>query len=212
MKENEFQERLGRRFRALMLGAAAILVCAFFFHLSGDKLGTTMRSDMSGESSETAMDVQGIPCIGHVTYHSNGKIKSCTLARMDTLNGQPLPAGTVVNFSPAGLLDWCFLQHDTEIQGHLCKGQGHGWMTCFHPNGKLRVAWLGRDETIQGVPIAEYNWWADAFGKGAGVYFWENGLLRRCRISKEFSIEGKTFQKGDIVSFDSDGNLAPDTK
>jgi antitoxin component YwqK of YwqJK toxin-antitoxin module len=141
-----------------------------------------------------------------VEYYSNGKLKTCTLARGDTLSGQPLAEGTVVTFTTDGVLDWCFLQKDAEIQGHLCKGQGHGWMTCFYPSGKLKLAWLGRDEIIQGIPCAEYSFWADAFGGGAGTYFHENGNLKRCKLARDLAIGGRALKKGTWAAFDEKGN------
>lgn len=209
-KDEESSPRSSKAVRRTILGLSAIVLVAFFIYLSADEDKKSSRS--SGQPAMDTVIIQGVPCQGHVEYYSNGKLKTCTLAREDTLSGQPLPEGTVVTFNPEGVLDWCFLQKDEEIQGHLCKGQGHGWMTCFHPNGKLRIAWLGRDEEIQGVPVAEYNWWADAFGKGAGTYFWENGRLRRCRLSRDFKIEERAFQKGDILTFDENGKLSAEKK
>lgn len=189
----------------LVLGAAALL--AFCIHLSMKPNEGQVSSSSSGQTLTEPVDIQGVSCQGHVEYYSNGRLKTCTLAREDTLSGQPLAEGTVVTFTADGVLDWCFLQKDTEIQGHLCKGQGHGWMTCFYPNGKLKLAWLGRDQVIQGIPCAEYSFWADAFGGGAGTYFHENGNLKRCRLANDVTVDGHLLKRGDQAAFDENGKF-----
>ena len=45
---------------------------------------------------------------------------------------------------------WCFLQKNTEIQGHLCRGDGHDFMTSFYSNGQLRYCELSENITIEG--------------------------------------------------------------
>jgi len=142
--------------RATVLAVIGLFLVVLFASLEtgldpADNIGAT--DTLSPESSET----HGIAGIGPFGYYRDGKLRSCTLAREDTLSGQPLPAGTVVHLTNEGHLDWCFLQQDTEIQGHLCRGKGHGFMTGFHPNGRLRIAWLARDEIIQGIPCAQYR-------------------------------------------------------
>ncbi len=153
------------------------------------------------------VEIQGLSCAGSVEYYQNGEVTSCTLGREDTLSGQPLPAGTVVHLTPEGYLDWCFLQQNTEIQGHLCRGQGHGFMTGFYPNGQLKTAWLAQDEIIQGIPCAKFRFMSFLFGGGDKTVFDENGRLRFCTLSENFTIEGHKLRKGDEVRFDKEGQL-----
>jgi hypothetical protein len=112
-----------------------------------------------------------------------------------------------VIFKEDGTFDWCFLQRDTEIQGHLCRGQGHGFMTEFHPNGQLKTAWLGRDEVIDGIPCAKFRFLSSLFGGGDRTHFHDDGRLAFCTLSEDFEIEGIQFDKGDEVRFDVNGNL-----
>ena len=134
-------------------------------------------------------------------------IASCTLVREDTLLGQRLPAGTVVNFTEKGVFSWCFLQQDTEIQGHLCSGSEHNFMTGFYPDGQLKVAWLARDETIQGIPCAKYRFMSALFGGGNATRFHDNGQLSFCTLSDDITIEEQKFEKGDPIRFDKHGKL-----
>jgi hypothetical protein len=208
LAENKGPSKLPRSL-ALAGGTLALLVLMIFLSIPSQDPARSTPGDTvsSGRTVTEPVEIQDVSCIGRLQFYQNGKLKSCTLARLDTLSGQPLDEGTVVAFTSDGLLDWCFLQHDTEIQGHLCKGEGHEFMTCFHPNGKLRLVWLGRAEDIQGVPCAEYSFWAEVFGGGGGTYFWENGNLRRCRVSRDFTVEGHSFSKGDAITLEQDGKL-----
>ena len=111
-------------------------------------------------------------------------------SRDDTISGQPLPAGTVVHFKADSVFDWCFLKRNTEIQGYLCRGQGHGFMTGFHPNGQLRTAWLVNHEMIQGIPCARYRFMNALFGGGDATRFHDNGQLAFATLYEDCIIDG----------------------
>ncbi|TFH00876.1 MAG: hypothetical protein E4H13_06300 [Calditrichales bacterium] len=99
------------------------------------------------------------------------------------------------------------------IQGHLCRGEGHEFMTAFYPNGQLKTAWLAQDETIQGIPCAKFKFlsavlgWIEGSGKNGSTVFYENGLLLYCELSENFTIEGRRFRRGDALRFDQEGKL-----
>jgi hypothetical protein len=188
-------------FGALGVGAAVIFTLLLIFGGRDQPVTSRKAAAPEGEVAE----IQGISCVGSVEYYQDGKITSCTLAREDTLSGQPLAAGTVVHLTPEGYLDWCFLQQNTLIQGHLCSGSGPNFMTCFHPNGQLKTAWLARDEIIQGIPCAKYRFMSSLFGGGDRTVFDENGQLRFCTLSENSTIEGHRLKKGDEVRFDGEG-------
>ena len=160
-------------------------------------------SRKTDESFAQPTDVQGVSC-RYVVYYDDGKMKSCVLARVDPLSGQSVPEGTIVFFSLEGVMESCFLQQDTEIQGHLCKGHSDNWQTSFYPSGKLKIAWLAKDQIIQGVPCLAASIWN---GRGAGTYFHENGNLASCKLARDTTIEGQNFGRGDKVHFDKDGKL-----
>ena len=153
---------------------------------------------------------QDVSCTGQPEYYENFNLEYCILSREDTLSGQPLPAGTEVHFTEDGV-NWCFLQKDTIIQGHLCRGKGHNFMTSFHPNGQLRTAWLAIDEVMQGIPCSKFRFLSAVFagihGKPCQTSFYENGQLRYCELSKNMTIQGKSYKKGDAVRFNTNGTL-----
>ena len=66
---------------------------------------------------------QDVSCTGQPEYYENGNLEFCTLSSENILYGQPLPAGTGVHFTEDGVFNWCFLQQDTKIQGHLLEAR-----------------------------------------------------------------------------------------
>ena len=213
-KDQEVSPRLRNGvFRALGAGAAVVFTLVLIFGGRDEPVTSRTAAGPKGE----VVEIQGISCVGSVEYYQNRKLTSCTLGREDTLSGQPLPAGTVVHFTPEGYLDWCFLQQNTVIQGHLCRGSGHEFMTGFHPNGRIKTAWLAEDQVIQGIPCAKFQFLSALLGWVAGdkdgsTGFHENGLLRYCELSENFTIEGQRFRRGDAVWFDKDGKLVRSKK
>ena len=154
---------------------------------------------------------QDISCSNELESYQNGNIEFCILLHKDTLSGQPLSAGTGVHFTEGGVFDWCFLQKDTKIQGYLCRGDGHNFMTSFYPNGQLRIAWLAEDEVIQSIPCSRFRFLSAIFvgihGKNGETSFYENGQLKYCELSKNTIIEGKVYRKRDAVRFNPEGKL-----
>jgi hypothetical protein len=85
-------------------------------------------------------------------------------------------------------------------------------MTRFHPNGQLKTAWLAEDRVIQGIPCARFRFLSALMGwvagdKNGSTGFHENGQLRQCELSRNHTIAGQRFRRGDAVRFDADGNL-----
>jgi antitoxin component YwqK of YwqJK toxin-antitoxin module len=116
-----------------------------------------------------------------------------------------------VHFTEEGVFDWCFLQENTEIQGLLCSGDGHGFQTTFHPNGQLKTAYLVKDQSVQQIPCAKFRFLSAVFnpihGKNGNTSFHENGQLRYCELSENFTIDGERFKRGDALRFDPKGAL-----
>ncbi|MCH7878758.1 MAG: hypothetical protein IH914_05545 [candidate division Zixibacteria bacterium] len=194
-------------FGSLGVGAATVFALALIIGSGEDHSKGRRVAVPEGESAE----VQGVSCSGQIQYYKNGNLEFCRLAREDTLSGQILPAGTGIHFTQDGQFNWCFLQEDTEIQGYLCRGDGHGFMTEFHPNGQVRTVYLAEDQVIQGTPCARFRFLSAVFnpihGKNGNTSFHENGQLRYCELSENFSIEGRSFRRGDAVRFNQNGKL-----
>ena len=93
------------------------------------------------------------------------------------------------------------------IQGHACLGSGHDFMTGFHPNGRLKTAWLAQDEWIEGIPCARFRFLSRLFGGGDRTTFHDNGRLHMCTLSASATIQEKQLKKNAMVEFDREGKL-----
>ncbi len=192
--------------RGVILAIGAIFVLAFMISIQVD-IGALPKPGTA--ESQEIKETQGVSGLGPFEYYQDGTLEFCTLARIDTLSGQPLPAGTGVHFREDGVFDWCFLPENTEIQGYLCLGEGNGgFMTGFHPNGKLRLSWLVNDEIINGIPCQKFSFLASFKEGNGGTHFHNNGNLKSCCLSEDFTIEGIEFEEGDFIKFDIEGKLA----
>ncbi len=191
-------------FGALSVCALFIFTMLMVFGSREEQHPTTFKELNPGVATE----IQGYHVQGTVNYFENGKLSSCILAREDTVLGQPLPAGTQLNFLIDGRLDIVCLPSDTYIQSYLCKGEGPGtWHTVFYPNGQLKLMWSAKDQWIQGIPCREASFWTDAFGGGVGVHFYPNGKLMQCKLAQDFSLDGHFFKRGQHINFDENGQL-----
>jgi hypothetical protein len=186
--------------------SALLFVESVFITVAGEVMG---EEPAVSEPAEV-IEVVGLACSG-VGYYEDGTPEFCVLAREGALSGQVLAATTGVHFSKEGVFDWCFLQEDTEIQGILCRGGGHDFMTEFHANGKLKRAYLAEDQVIQGIPCAKFRFWSAIFwpihGKKGGTDFHDNGQLSYCELSEAIAIEGRRFKRRAAARFDPNGKL-----
>ena len=190
--------------RKIIVGTGSALVLLFLISL-GMKAQNPVIRNAAGEIITGPIEVQGLSCEVPAQYHPNGQLRSCILARDDTLSGQPFPKGTRLAFTEKGDLWRCYLSKDFEIHGHLCKGESDGFRTLFYSVDKLKRIWLARDEVIDGVPCAQYQ-----YRSRNDVTFHENGKLESCELSEDFTIGGHSFKKGDDIKFDDQGNLILD--
>lgn len=151
--------------------------------------------------------IDGVPCRTKAWFHDSGRLASCTLDAEATLEGRTLPAGTRVGLDERGRPGCVFLPGPTEIDGHVCRGKGHGFQTCFHPNGALRFCNLEQPEWIQGVPCQRSTFFIEIFVGRAGVTFHEDGRLRGCLLAGPFERDGRRLERGTRVEFDAEGAL-----
>ncbi len=184
-----------------IVGAGSALVLFFLISI-GIKAQHPVIRNAAGEIITGPIEVQGLSCQVPAQYHPNGQLKSCILARDDTLDGQPFPEGTRLAFTENGSLWRCYLSKDAEIHGYLCKGKEDGFRTLFYSVNKPKRIWLVNDEIIDNVPCAKYEY----FSRN-DVTFHENGRLQSCKLARDFTIGHKTLKKGDDIKLDDQGNL-----
>ena len=158
------------------------------------------------------VEIDGVPCAaGYVfTFERTGRLHQCGLDRDAVVHDAGLRKGTTVALNPDGTIRYVFLPGTTMVGEHSCRGQGHGWMTHFHPNGELRLCWLARDEVIQGVPCSRATFWGEFLGgKYATTEFHDNGRLSSCIASAGTDVDGQHYEAGDRVRLDPDGKPVP---
>ena len=160
----------------------------------------------------TPVAIDSVPCAaGYVfRFEGTGRLSQCTLDRDAVVHNAGLRKGTTVALEPDGSLRYVFLPGTTMVGEHSCRGQGHGWMTHFHPNGELRLCWLSRDEVIQGVPCSRATFLGEFFGrKYATTEFHHNGALASCIASTSTDVGGRRYEAGARVKLDQGGTPIP---
>jgi len=151
--------------------------------------------------------VQGLHLLGRAEFYPDGALEAGTLAEPVELGRARLPERTLLHLRPDGTPDWCILPADGLLEGHLCQGGGHDWMTEFHPDGRLMSAGLARVEWIQGIPCDRGTFWTEVFGGGGRTCFHPDGGLARARVARTVQFQGRTLRRGEHVSLDPAGTL-----
>jgi hypothetical protein len=154
------------------------------------------------------VEIDGVPCAaGYVfTFEGTGRLSQCRLDRDAVVHNADLMKDTTVALDPDGTIRYVFLPGTTMVGEHSCRGQGHGWMTHFHPNGELKLCWLSRDEVIQGVPCSRATFLGEFLGrKYATTEFHENGALAGCIASRRTDVGGRHYEASERVKLDREG-------
>jgi hypothetical protein len=200
------------KYRVLFLGAACLLLTAGFAADSQRDVTlhgvifTKVRTGTDGihiGQIDTETVVGGRACgAGWLHLHPDGTPAAFTAAQEIVLPRVTIPAGTWVNQSPNGLVTVCAFPGDTLVQGHLCRGTGgsKGVQTAFYPDGSLRLFFLARPATIDGVPCDT------SLTRGA-VELYENGRLKSCRLGESLERDGRKLRKGTRITFSPDGQI-----
>jgi hypothetical protein len=135
----------------------------------------------------------------------SGTLESCPLAHDTIIAAQQFDAGTWLYFDQNRQLVGAWLEQDTRLGGHVCKGTGYkGWSVRFHPNGTLQSCFLAGEETIQGVPCRKGSFWGELTG-GVQVSFYDDGSLESCSAARDIRIGSVVFAKRERVWLDRNG-------
>ena len=157
---------------------------------------------------------------------TSNRAVNCVILRDTVIRGVPLPANSTVLFwtnppwtgkgldrEVAGTWD-CYLPKDTPLQGHLCRSTGNdGFGDILYPSGKLRAVGLAQDEEIDGVPCTSsqnplrMGIRVIFYGLDAAAWFYENGHLEQGLVSRDCTIDGRKFKRGDVVRLTPKGTL-----
>jgi hypothetical protein len=173
--------------------------------------GQLRRCELSADATLAGLTV---PAGSQLTFGPDGVPGMAILSRTAPIYGQPLPANTVLHIAD-GRLHHFWLPADTEIQGHLVRGQDDGAGARLHPNGRLLAIWLAKEEVINGVPCTSS---ANVLRMGLGVirlgtkrmaWFRPDGRLQQCMLSRDITLDGHPMHKGDVLSLDVNGHTDP---
>lgn len=141
-------------------------------------------------------ELAGLPCRGYAWWYEDGSVDNVELAAERDVQGHRVPEGTRVFFDRDGRLAHAWLSADTVIDGRTCRGR---WKidTAFHPNGHVRAFFPPDTIEIDGVACA-----ASVFHP---VYLHPDGRLRQCKLARDVTLEGRTFEKGETLRLDEAG-------
>jgi hypothetical protein len=154
-----------------------------------------------------------IPPRSNVTFRSSGEVDIAWLGKEGAVHGQSLPEGTALFFASDGRLRFFWPSRDTVLQGHLVRAQDDGAGSRLHPNGKLLAIWLAQDEVIDGIPCSSSG---NVLRMGLGVlhlgtkrmaWFYDDGRLQQAMLARDFTLQGHSFRKGEVVSLDRNGRV-----
>jgi hypothetical protein len=172
-----------------MKAAVPILLVLFSLPLWSAEPPRTIRRPLAA-----ATKIQEYPCDrGYAWFYSDGRLSRCTLSREASFGEALLPSGSIIHLTEQGRPQFAFLSHNAvlggyEVMGGSWLGTGEGNITAFYPSGKLKSAYLVRDQWVQGVPCRGGQWGilTDPQHGGNAVQFYENGKLKGCKVSVDF--------------------------
>jgi len=162
------------------------------------KLKVPESGVISGVLAEDAM-IQDFPCKkGYVWFYGNWDLEEVRLSEPYDFNGLLLPEGTWIRLYRSGSIHICFLPHDLEVEGYLCKGsilQREGNMTTFHENGRLKFFCSRGNADINGFRF-----------KGC-IYLDDEGSLAKGKLAEDSVINGRNYKKNTILKMDNYGEV-----
>jgi hypothetical protein len=154
-----------------------------------------------------------LPAGTAVTFAESGVLAEAVLSRATKAYGQELPARATLFFGRSGQLLSFWVHEPVVMQGHALWDKKDGVGHMLYQSGAIRAIWLDKGELIQGVPCARLlplgqGWWHSIrIGAQAMTWFFEDGTLEQALLSKDVTLHGHAFKRGDVVRFHQDGTL-----
>jgi hypothetical protein len=133
----------------------------------------------------------------------------CWLTHDDTVKGRKFPSGTLLHYTPAGILDFFWIKKPAVVDGLELAGTSEGPHHMLYQDGAPRGFWLNRTQDVQGVPCRPISFWTEIIRHTSLVRFHPNGRLQSCRLGRDATVQGRSFKQGDRVAFDAAGSLGP---
>ena len=148
--------------------------------------------------------IDGVPCArtrAPAEFHLNERLAGCGLSREHAVGSHRFGKGTWLDFNDRGILWGAWLEDDTMLDGHRCRGGGYkGWSVRFHPNGRLAGCYLRMDTVVEGVPCMAGSFLREVRGGGkTAVKFDEEGRLSSCQAARDTVLQGRVIRKWEVV-------------
>jgi hypothetical protein len=153
----------------------------------------------------TDTTIDGVPCArssrAPAEFHLNGRLAGCALSREHVVGTHRFGTGTWLDSNDHGTLWGAWLEHDTLLDGHLCRGEGYKkWSVSFHPNGRLAGCYLTKDTVVEGVPCMAGTFLREIRGGGrTALRLDDKGGLARCQAARDTTLNGRVIRKWDVV-------------
>ncbi|MDD3050262.1 MAG: hypothetical protein PHR06_03875 [Candidatus Cloacimonetes bacterium] len=149
-------------------------------------------------------NIQGFPCEkGWIHFDKDWNLLSFQLHQDFMYKNTLLPAHTWFLFPYYRDITGygCSFPADYKVQGYLCSGSGgyKGTHTGFYESGNLRSFYPPEDVLINGVPCKA--------SLLVNVNLHENGMIKSCKLARDYQTDGKLYRKGRFLEFDEFGKV-----
>jgi len=174
-----------------------------------DKIRQSSSGTIIGDLASNT-DIEGYPCKeGWVYFYEDYKLQNFTNYKEIEIDGVTIPEDTWVELTQDGTLDLCAFPENIIVQDHLVYGSGgsKGAHTTFYTDsenkGKLKSFFSPEDAVIGGIPCN-----GGPFGKLFDIIkLHPDGSLKYCTLSKDTTINGERYNKGDIITLDENRRI-----
>jgi hypothetical protein len=150
--------------------------------------------------------IEGVPCArsgrAPAEFHLNERLAGCALSREHAVGAHRFGKGTWLDFNARGTLWGAWLENDTRLDGHLCRGEGYKkWSVSFHANGRLAGCYLTIDTVVEGVPCMAGSFLREIRGGGkTALRLDDTGGFARCQAARDTTLNGRVVRKWEVVT------------
>lgn len=150
------------------------------------------------------MIIQGYPCDSNMIYmNMEGELLGFRLAQKRILYDLKLAKGTWIFFNEDGSYTCKFPKNTTiygfNIHGNASDDDSKGIPTDFYKNGKLKFFY-----PVEDVVVNEIHCKASL---AHGIELYDNGSLKKCKLSQNETIQGKHYKKNSLINFSENGEV-----
>jgi hypothetical protein len=174
-------------------------------------LTSTTRDATTRRELKTVTEIQGFSCAArYAWFFTDGTLSSCFVSRETKFGKIVIPENSMILLSREGAPRFVFLSRETNLNGYPCRGgPAHDYNVALYPGGELKTCWLAEDHVVDDVPCMRAGFFADVFGGGVETDLHPNGRLQGCKVSRDFTYQGRAFRRGDHIRLDSEGKVNP---